>query len=67
MYSAECIALTNSTLGLQYELLLICLKKYTFVLDLINKMSKLRLLLFMCKDDKWIENNSLKTKDELIK
>jgi hypothetical protein len=63
----DCLSLINSSLGIQCEVLLICLKNRNIVLDLIEKMSNLRILIFECEDDKEFFLNFSSSKNELIR
>jgi hypothetical protein len=62
----DCNKLIRSPLGLQCEVLLIHVNNRINVLDLIEKMSNLRLLIFGCNDDKKFLRNSSSTNDELV-
>ena len=62
----QCIALAESTLGQQCEILVIDIEHRTFILELINRMQKLRSLTFQCKEDKWKYKSSGTTIDELL-
>jgi hypothetical protein len=62
----DCFILINSSLGIQCEVLLIRLKNRNIILDLIEKMSNLRLLIFECEDDKELSSHFLSSKNELI-
>jgi hypothetical protein len=62
----DCLALINSSLGMQCEVLLIRIKNRTIVLDLINRMFNLRLLIFECEDDKESFLPFASSKNELI-
>jgi hypothetical protein len=48
----DCKILMNSSLGMQCEVLLIRIKHRNYVLELIEKRSNLRLLIFQCEDEK---------------
>ena len=63
----DCMTLINSSLGMQCEVLSIRVKNRMNVLDLIEKMSNLRLLIFQCEDDKEFFRNSLSSKNELVR
>jgi hypothetical protein len=66
-YDFECLVLIQSLLGDQCEVLLINLENRYIVLDLIEKMSKLRALTFQCQDDQWGDSNeSFLIEDELV-
>lgn len=62
----DCNKLISSPLGLQCEVLLIRVNNRINVLDLIEKLSNLRLLIFGCNDDKNFLQNSSSTNDELV-
>ena len=64
----QCIALADSSLGQQCEILVIDIEHRTHILELINRMNKLRSLTFQCKDDKWKYKSSTTatTTDELL-
>jgi hypothetical protein len=64
--SAECAILTNSTLGIQCEVLSIDVKCRTNILDLIKQMSNLRSLTVQCEDDQWDLWQSSTANDELV-
>ncbi|CAF4799796.1 unnamed protein product [Rotaria sp. Silwood1] len=66
-YTREnCFIIMNSILGKQCEILSICIKYRTNILDLIQQMSNLRLLIFECEDDKEIFRNFSSSKNELV-
>ncbi|CAF0847749.1 unnamed protein product [Adineta steineri] len=56
-YGSECISLIQSILGNQCEILLISIENRTIVLELIEKMSNLRALTFVCQTDQMDINN----------
>jgi hypothetical protein len=61
-----CLALANSSLGQQCQILVIDVEHRTNVMDLINHMTKLQSLTFECKEDKWNYKPSISTMDELL-
>jgi hypothetical protein len=62
----DCNKLIDSPLGLQCEVLLIRVNNRMNILDLIEKISNLRLLIVGCNDDKRFLQNSSSTNDEFI-
>ncbi|CAF1200181.1 unnamed protein product [Rotaria sordida] len=62
----DCFTLINSILGIQCEILSIRIKHRINILDLIRHMSKLRLLIFECEDDKEFFRNFSSSKNELV-
>lgn len=62
----DCNKLINSSLGIQCEVLLICIENRTNILHFIEKMSNLRLLIIGCSDDKKFRQNSSSTTDEFV-
>ncbi len=62
----DCSNLISSPLGLQCEVLLIRLNNRMNTIDLIEKMSNLRLLIFKCKDDNGFFLSSSILRDELV-
>ncbi|CAF3821707.1 unnamed protein product [Rotaria sp. Silwood1] len=61
----ECVALSNSPLGMQCETLIINVKNRACVLELINRMSNLLSLVVRCSDDK-NDIKSSATSDDII-
>ncbi|CAF2052629.1 unnamed protein product [Rotaria magnacalcarata] len=63
----DCFILINSTLANQCEVLSIRVKHRKNVLDLIQRMSNLRLLMFECEDDKEFFRRFSSVKNELVR
>ncbi|CAF3577852.1 unnamed protein product [Rotaria sp. Silwood1] len=61
----ECVALSNSPLGMQCKTLIINVKNRACVLELINRMSNLLSLVVRCSDDK-NDIKSSATSDDII-
>jgi hypothetical protein len=62
-YDSECISLLNN----QCEVLLINIENRFIIFDLIEKLPKLRTLIFQCQDDQWDDSiESFLDEDELI-
>ncbi|CAF4955235.1 unnamed protein product [Rotaria sp. Silwood1] len=64
--SVQCSLLADSLLGCQCEVLIIGVEHRTNAYFLITHMPNLRVLIFRCRDDKWHENRSSSTRDELL-
>ncbi|CAF1084406.1 unnamed protein product [Rotaria sordida] len=62
----ECSLLIHSSLILQCEVLLICFKNRSNIIEFINAIPNLRTLICHCKDDEYNVWNSSSTNDELI-
>ena len=66
-YGIECIALIQSFLGDQCEVLSINFEHRSIILHVIEQMPKLRALICQCQDDQWGEStDSASNTDELI-
>ncbi|CAF3833657.1 unnamed protein product [Rotaria sp. Silwood1] len=62
----ECVALVNSSLGRQCEVLVICVQNRKTILDLTKNIINLRTLIIRCKNDKWNKTELSSNLDELV-
>ncbi|CAF1464169.1 unnamed protein product [Rotaria sp. Silwood1] len=62
----ECIALVNSSLGRQCEVLVIDVENETVILDLTKNIVNLRTLITRCKNDRWNGKEFSSGFDELV-